>query len=74
MGKDGEPPRFHLSCEEVVYTQFRPALEKITTTRAGDMNEFIESLQRKLNDNGALFPPVAPSLQDVLAGDDEPLE
>jgi len=50
-----------------VYTAFTPALETITTTEAGPVEEFVEHLQQKIDeklDNG--YPPDAPTLAEFV--------
>ena len=59
--------RFQLASYKTVYTQFRPALQKITTPEAGAMDEFITELQTKLDEkleNNS--PPDAPTLADMI--------
>ncbi|MEW5831138.1 MAG: NotI family restriction endonuclease [Chloroflexota bacterium] len=66
---DPTPNRFVLSQQKTVFTSFTPALETLTQTQAGPIDEFIEHLQQKLDEkleNG--YPPVAPTLLDT---DDE---
>jgi hypothetical protein len=62
--------RYRLTRSRTVYTQFIPALNKITTAEPGDVQNFIEHLQEKLDEkleNGA--PPDAPTLLDALGGE-----
>lgn len=56
-----------------VYTRFQRALERITTAEPGDIQDFIDVLQERLdeklavgNSNGGAAPPDAPTLQDIL--------
>ncbi len=42
--------RYHLTCVQTVYTQFTPALLRITTTEPGPEDTFRQLLQRKLNE------------------------
>ncbi len=59
--------RFQLVSYETVYTQFRPALQQITTPEAGPIDEFVNELQTKLDaklDND--YPPDAPTLADII--------
>ena len=52
---------------KVVYTSFEPALEVITKTEAGSIENFVIKLQEKLDEkleNGN--PPDAPSLADII--------
>ena len=48
--------RFDLSLSQVVYTEFWPAMDTITMPRSGDVGDFIEALQRKLNKQGKNNP------------------
>ena len=59
--------RFELVPYETIYTQFRPALQQITTPEAGPIDEFVDELQTKLDaklEND--YPPDAPTLTDIL--------
>ena len=59
--------RFQLVPYRTVYTQFNPALQKITTPEAGPKNVFVDTLQIKLDeklDNS--YPPDAPTLADII--------
>ncbi len=42
--------RFQLVPYKTVYTQFGPALQKITTPEAGSIGEFVNELQTKLDE------------------------
>jgi hypothetical protein len=59
--------RYFLKHEKSVYTQFRPALDKVVNPEAGPIDKFIDLLQEKLDekleDNN---PPDAPTLTDIL--------
>ena len=57
---------FHLGLEEVVYTEFAPALNIITTAAPGDVNDFIAILQERLDDR-LDNPPDAPTLADIVS-------
>ncbi len=57
--------QYRLVLKEVVYTQFEPALNQITKTEAGPIEDFINKLQEKLDAKNH-YPPDAPTLQDVL--------
>lgn len=70
---DPSQNRYHLVLEEVVYTQFESALNQITKTEAGPIEDFIAKLQEKL-DAKTNHPPDAPSLQDVLQEHNERVE
>jgi len=59
--------RYNLTSDQAVYTAFTPALETITTTEAGPVEEFVEHLQQKIDeklDNG--YPPDAPTLAEFV--------
>ena len=59
--------RYNLTSDQAVYTAFTPALERITTTDAGPVEEFVEHLQQKLDEkleNG--YPPDAPTLAEFI--------
>lgn len=59
--------RFQLVACETIYTQFKPALQKITTPEAGPIDEFINELQAKLDTKlENAYPPDAPTLADIL--------
>ncbi len=58
---------YRLMPYRTVYTAFAPALETITTSEAGPVEDFISHLQHKLDeklDNG--YPPDAPTLTDII--------
>jgi hypothetical protein len=58
--------RYNLIKQKIVFTAFNPALETLTLTQAGPIDEFLEHLQQKLDEkleNG--YPPVAPTLLDI---------
>lgn len=55
-----------LTNDEVVYTEFEPALEQIITPNPGKIEDFVELLQEKLDQKLDGNPPDAPSLGDVI--------
>lgn len=59
--------QYKLTLSDKVYTQFKPALDKITISEAGPVDTFIQHLQNKLDekleDNNS---PDAPTLSDLL--------
>jgi hypothetical protein len=57
--------RYHLKRVKTVYTLFQPALDKIATPEVGPMEDFLDSLQEKL-DNKLENPPDVPTLNDIL--------
>ncbi len=59
--------RYQLVPFKTIYTQFEPALRKITTPKAGPIEDFVSELQTKLDeklDNS--YPPDAPTLADIV--------
>ncbi len=60
-----EQNRYFLKLERTIYTQFHPALDKVINPEAGQVDDFLNLLQdkldEKLEDNN---PPDAPSLTD----------
>jgi hypothetical protein len=58
---------YQLTPTKTIYTKFKPALDTIITPEPGPLEDFIETLQDKLDEhleNGN--PPDAPSLTDIL--------
>jgi hypothetical protein len=62
---DGKRNTYQLVRGEIVYTQFQPALLKLTTAEAGPVGKFVERLQVKLNQKLENAPD-APSLTDIV--------
>lgn len=65
---DKKTNRFNLVPYRTVYTAFEPALLKITTAPAGPLEEFLATLQAKLDEQLQNNAPDAPTLQDMLGG------
>ncbi len=68
--------RRHLTLARTVYTRFIPTLDKITKSEPGDMQEFIDLLQTKLDEvlamgTGIGTTPDTASLQDIVETVDE---
>ncbi|MDF9827303.1 hypothetical protein M2447_001395 [Ereboglobus sp. PH5-10] len=59
--------RYKMVLDEIVYTQFAPALNKITRSRAGNVGDFLKKLQNKL-DEKLETPPTTETLQVKLSG------
>ena len=57
---------FRLVRSQTVYTEFKPALDKLTTPEPGPIDDFIEYLQGKLDERLESNPPDAPALTDIL--------
>ncbi|MEC4682060.1 MAG: NotI family restriction endonuclease [Nitrospirota bacterium] len=68
---DEKNNRFNLSRYKTIYTKFGSALQKITTTNAGQVDDFMRVLQEKLDEHFSNSPPDAPTLQDMLGGTDQ---
>jgi hypothetical protein len=62
-----EQNRYQLVPYKTIYTQFGPALQKITTPQAGPIEEFEGELQSKLDEKlENNYPPDAPTLADII--------
>jgi len=73
---DQAEKRRHLTLARTVYTRFIPTLDKITKSEPGDMQEFIDLLQTKLDEvlamgTGIGTTPDTASLQDIVETVDE---
>ena len=64
---DNEHNVFNLILTETIYTKFEPAILKITTPEPGDISEFINVLQNRLNEHLYKNPPDTPSLTDIIS-------
>lgn len=56
-----------LELVDTVYTEFEPALLRVTTPKPGDVSDFINVLQSKLDEHLDKNPPDAPSLTDIIS-------
>jgi hypothetical protein len=63
---DNETKTYNLSLSETIYTKFEPALLKVTTPEPGDITDFIEILQSRLDDRLEGNPPDNPSLNEII--------
>jgi hypothetical protein len=64
---DDEQGIYQLTLKQPVYTQFRPALDAITTPEPGPVGDFLSHLQSKLDEHlEDQNPPDAPTLTDIL--------
>lgn len=69
--QDTAQNRYNLALTQTVYTDFQPALDKITNPEPGSIEHFIGHLQEKLDEKlGNDGSPDAPTLLDVIS--DEP--
>ncbi|MDX9993627.1 MAG: hypothetical protein RBS68_16430 [Anaerolineales bacterium] len=60
--------RYNLALTQAVYTDFQPALNRITNPEPGSLNDFIGHLQGKLDEKlGGDNNPDAPTLIDVIS-------
>ena len=66
LEEDEQRGKLQLVQSEIVYTEFAPALEKISRPEPGNIDDFIGVLQDKLDDKLENNPPDAPSLGDIL--------
>ncbi len=64
--QDNAGKKYSLKLNKTVYTQFKPVITKITTPKAGDIDDFLEILQGKLDDKLDGNPPDAPTLNDTV--------
>lgn len=61
--------RHRLTLVDTVYTEFEPALAKITSPEPGPLDGFVEVLQKRL-DREHRNPPDAPALGDAITRED----
>lgn len=66
LEKDSKKNCFRLMREDVVYTEFGPALDSIITPKPGNLEDFIDVLQEKLDQRLEGSPPEAPALGDTI--------
>lgn len=57
----------NLILTEIVYTEFEQALFRITTPEPGNISDFINILQTRLDEHLDKNPPDAPSLTDIIS-------
>lgn len=58
--------KYQLICKDIIYTKFEPAINKIVNPQAGDVQDFVEVLQEKLDEKLEGSPPDAPILSDTI--------
>lgn len=61
----GDGGRYTLQLSQVVYTEFWAALNRITTPEPGNLQDFIDHLQFKLDEKQGGNPPDSPILTDI---------
>ena len=59
--------QYHLELVETIYTEFEPALYRITTPKPGEVSDFVRILQNKLDRHLDKNPPDTPSLRDIIS-------
>lgn len=64
---DKEQKQNNLVLTDTVYTEFEPALLRVTTPEPGDISNFINILQNRLDEHLDKNPPDAPSLTDIIS-------
>jgi hypothetical protein len=57
----------NLVLKDVLYTEFEPAIIRVTTPEPGDISGFINILQNRLDEHLDINPPDAPSLSDIIS-------
>ena len=60
--------RYNLKLKNTIHTSFRAALEKISTPDPGNVEDFIETLQEKLEQKIQSAAPENVSLEDIFRG------
>lgn len=66
--QDAESNRYKLMLHRTVYTEFKPALDRITTAQPGSLEGFVDHLQSRLDEilDAGDNPPDTASLNDLL--------
>ncbi len=64
---DKEQKQNNLVLTDTVYTEFEPALLRVTTSEPGNISDFINILQNRLDEHLDNNPPDAPSLTDIIS-------
>lgn len=59
--------KYELILDEVIYTEFKSALDGILTPSPGDLSDFVSGLQSKLDSELGSNPPDAPTLSDIIS-------
>jgi hypothetical protein len=62
---DGKTNEFRLITNQIVYTEFFPALNRITVPEPGNVEDFVSLLQQKLDRELGGAAPDAPLITDV---------
>ena len=64
---DKEQRQYNLALVDTVYTEFEPALLRVTTPQPGDISDFVSILQSRLDEHLDKNLPDAPSLTDIIS-------
>jgi hypothetical protein len=59
--------QYNLALVDTVYTEFEPALLRVTTPQPGDVSDFIGTLQGRLDERLEGYSPDAPGLTDIIS-------
>ncbi len=62
---DKKNKRFQFTLDKIIYTEFDSALKQITTAEPGDINDFMNVLQQKLDEKFESNPPDTSTLTDI---------
>lgn len=65
---DKQTQQNNLVLTKTIYTEFEPALFRVTTPEPGELSDFINILQTRLDEHLDKNPPDAPSLTDIISG------
>jgi hypothetical protein len=66
LKRDQNKDVYNLELSQTIYTQFHPAMQKISTAPAGKIEDFIETLQQKLDNKLEGNPPDTHTLGDIV--------
>lgn len=59
--------KYELLLDEIIYTEFQPALDEMLTPKAGNIENFVKGLQEKLDEQLENSSPDAPTLTDIIS-------
>ena len=65
---DKNNKRYNLTLVDTIYTEFEPALLRVTTPEPSNIEDFMGVLQDRLDERLGSSPPEAPTLNDIVAG------
>jgi len=64
---DKKENKNNLVLTDTIYTEFEPALFRVTTPEPGNVSHFINILQNRLDEHLDKNPPDVPSLTDIIS-------